>query len=161
MCMWNCYLLRWGHKVDGSVVIVIFLDETEGELVVDQEIVYLENQTGKCMRPVFPIIWQHTAHNKEWQPSEGYTQSKLPSVAYTTTDGYDSVNIHGDVCPVMRSKETYRLMETSEIKMPVIKSNGCNQGVQFSHQVENKCDYLTLTASSKNAPAAINKLSNY
>lgn len=43
-CVWlDSYLLRWGHKVDGSVVIIIFLDETESELVVDQEIVYLEN----------------------------------------------------------------------------------------------------------------------
>lgn len=33
------YLLRWGHEVDGGVVIIIFLDETEGELVVDQQIV--------------------------------------------------------------------------------------------------------------------------
>lgn len=37
---WNAYLLRWGHKVDGSVVIIIFLNETEGELVIDQEVVY-------------------------------------------------------------------------------------------------------------------------
>lgn len=41
------YLLRWGHKVDGSVVVIIFLDETEGELVVDEEIVCLEDRTGK------------------------------------------------------------------------------------------------------------------
>lgn len=33
------YLLRWGHKVDGSVVIIIFLNETEGELVIDQKVV--------------------------------------------------------------------------------------------------------------------------
>lgn len=44
--VFNTYLLRWGHKVDGSVVVIIFLDETEGELVVDQEVVYLERNEG-------------------------------------------------------------------------------------------------------------------
>ncbi len=93
---WNNYLLRWGHKVDGSVVIIIFLDEAEGELVVDQQIVYLENRTGKKGKKglmSFPIIRQHTVHDKEGQTSEEYTLCKLPAVAYTTRDCYDSMNI--------------------------------------------------------------------
>lgn len=47
MFEWILYLLRWGHEVDGSVVIIIFLDETEGELVVNQEIIYLKTKQGK------------------------------------------------------------------------------------------------------------------
>lgn len=43
----NAYLLRWGHKVDGSVVIIVFLDEAEGELVVDQKVVCSERQIGR------------------------------------------------------------------------------------------------------------------
>lgn len=62
--IWNSYLLGWGHKVDSSVVIIIFLDETESELVVDQEIVYLENQIGKKGLIHFSTIWQYTIHNK-------------------------------------------------------------------------------------------------
>lgn len=38
------YLLWWGHKVDGCVVIIVFLDEAEGELVVDQKVVCLQRQ---------------------------------------------------------------------------------------------------------------------
>ena len=60
------YLLRWGHKVDGSVVIVIFLDETEGELVVNQQIIYLGNQTGNKKGLIsLPFIHQYILHKKE------------------------------------------------------------------------------------------------
>ena len=33
------YLLRGSHEVDGGVVMVIFLDKTEGELIVNQQVV--------------------------------------------------------------------------------------------------------------------------
>ena len=50
------YLLRGGHEVNGSVVIIIFLDEAKRELVVDQEIVYQENQTGKTGLKSLPTL---------------------------------------------------------------------------------------------------------
>lgn len=85
--VWNNYLLRWGHKVDGSVVIIIFLDEAEGELVVDQQIVYLEDQTGKKGLISFLIIRHYTVYNKAFQSSEEYTQCD------TTREYYDSMDI--------------------------------------------------------------------
>lgn len=33
------YLFRCSHKVDGGVVAVVFLEQTEGELVINQQIV--------------------------------------------------------------------------------------------------------------------------
>lgn len=133
----NTYLLRWGHKVDGSVVIIIFLDETEGELVVYQEVVYLEHQRGKKgLRSSFSMVQQYSLHKKD----NGYRQSKLPEVAYTTRDYCDSsINMQRFVlCNIIETnfQETDWLIETSEIKMSVIKSNDCNQGAQFSHQAE-------------------------
>ena len=39
------YLLRGSHEVDGGVVMVVFLDETEGELIVDQQVVCTTEKT--------------------------------------------------------------------------------------------------------------------
>ena len=39
------YLLRGSHEVDGCVVMVVFLDETEGELIVDQQVVCAAERT--------------------------------------------------------------------------------------------------------------------
>lgn len=40
------YLFRCCHKVDGSVVAVIFLKQTEGKLVIDQQVIWsTERQT--------------------------------------------------------------------------------------------------------------------
>lgn len=55
------YLFRWGHEINGSVVIIIFLDEAERELVVDQQIVYKNNQTeGNKIKKII-----YSVHNKE------------------------------------------------------------------------------------------------
>lgn len=68
-------------------MIIIFLDETEGELVVYQEVVYLEHQRGKKgLRSSFSMVQQYSLHKKD----NGYRQSKLPEVAYTTRDYCDS-----------------------------------------------------------------------
>lgn len=35
------YLLRSSHEVDSSVISVIFLKQAEGELVIDQQVIWL------------------------------------------------------------------------------------------------------------------------
>lgn len=42
MCV--CYLFRCSHEVDGGVVAVVFLKQAEGELVVDQQVVWSEQR---------------------------------------------------------------------------------------------------------------------
>lgn len=112
-------------------MIVIFLDETEGELVVNQEIIYLEKSDRKSFNNIFYVT-------NEWQLSEVYTYSELPAVA--TTDNCDSIKIQRRMlCGEIKRnfQAILRPMQTSEIEMSVIKSNDCNQAVQFSHQADN------------------------
>lgn len=56
-------------------MIIIFLDETESELVVDQEIVYLENHDRK------------EGKERSWKEVATFWG------IYTTRDYYDSINI--------------------------------------------------------------------
>ena len=128
---WNSYLLGRGHKVDGSVVIIIFLDETEGELVVDQEIVYIENQTGK-----------ESSHITSYSSERGWKRSiqaaSCGSHYYRLLWQHKYRELHAMWYDQRNFQAIDWLTATSEIKMSVITSNDCNQGAQFSHQAENK-----------------------
>ncbi len=47
-------LFRSGHEVNGSVVLVIFLKQTEGELVINQQVICSDRN---------PIVIHHISHH--------------------------------------------------------------------------------------------------
>lgn len=69
-------------------MIIIFLDETECELVIDQQIVYREIKTGEKSLIFFSL--DSVLHEK-WQLSERYLQSGLPA-AFVLRGYNDSMN---------------------------------------------------------------------
>ena len=144
----NCYLLRWGHEVNGGVVIVIFLDETEGELVVDQEIVYLEKSDRKrCC--VFLLLSENRSHTKkEKQLSEGAcTQTRAASLSlhYWSPKWWDTdTNVW--------SRETSR---QQSVKW---NENVCNQ-IQWLRS--GGCNFLIKQTTSTNTWPRQRAWSNY